>query len=290
MPIRYVPYVPEPVQGQALLRNVTRTRRLLDYRGADGVQHRIARGMPLYDVDTVEVVGEAGATSGNLLLRGSCLAACAYLKNTGQTVGPRLHRPAVPVGRGFRQTDLPAPQPKAAEALTKAETELKDEGLQAFEETMYGDIWDKEAYLSWMFENLVAIKAVMSETASIYVHIDWHIGPYVKVMLDEVFGEAGFKAEIVWKRTTAHSDAETYGVNHDTIFFYTNGPENVFNTVYQPYTEEYLARFKRFDELPDGTKRYWADYNHLRPKVCAGVGTTIPTRACARSGGCLPKR
>ena len=53
---------------------------------------------------------------------------------------------------------------------------------------MYGDVWDKEKYLNWMYENLMAIKSVMSENASIYVHIDWHIGHYVKILLDEVFG------------------------------------------------------------------------------------------------------
>jgi len=49
-----------------------------------------------------------------------------------------------------------------------------------------------------MYENLVAIKSVMSETASIYVHLDWHIGHYVKILLDEIFGEANFRNEIVW--------------------------------------------------------------------------------------------
>lgn len=61
---------------------------------------------------------------------------------------------------------------------------------------MYGDVWDKEKYLNWMYENLMAIKSVMSETASIYVHLDWHIGHYVKILLDEIFGESNFINEI----------------------------------------------------------------------------------------------
>ena len=54
---------------------------------------------------------------------------------------------------------------------------------------MFGDVWDKENYLNWMYENLMAIKSVMSENASIHEHIDWHIGHYVKILLDEVFGD-----------------------------------------------------------------------------------------------------
>lgn len=65
--------------------------------------------------------------------------------------------------------------------------------LKAFEETMYGDVWDKEKYLNWMWENLMAIKSVMSENASIYVHLDDHISHYVKIILvDEIFGEDCF--------------------------------------------------------------------------------------------------
>lgn len=57
--------------------------------------------------------------------------------------------------------------PRVAEAIKQAETELDSEELRNFEEKMYGDVWDKERYLNWMYENLVAIKAVMSDTASI---------------------------------------------------------------------------------------------------------------------------
>ena len=69
---------------------------------------------------------------------------------------------------------------EVAEAIAQAEQELDVDELKAFEEKMYGDVWDKEKYLNWMYENLMAIKSIMSETASIYVHLDWHIGHYVK--------------------------------------------------------------------------------------------------------------
>jgi adenine-specific DNA-methyltransferase len=158
--------------------------------------------------------------------------------------------------------------PKVAQAIAQAEQELDIDELKAFEEKMYGDIWDKEKYLNWMYENLMAIKSVMSETASIYVHLDYHIGHYVKILLDEVFGEDNFRNEIIWKRATAHSDAEFYGNNFDCIYFYTKSQDQyIFNTVYQPYDDAYIARFSRTD--PDGRK--W-DSGNLTAKGLQGGG------------------
>lgn len=67
---------------------------------------------------------------------------------------------------------------KVTEIIAQAEQELDIEKLKTFEEKMYGDVCDKEKYLNWMYENLIAIKSIMSETASIYVHLDWHVEHY----------------------------------------------------------------------------------------------------------------
>ena len=112
---------------------------------------------------------------------------------------------------------------------------------------MYGDVWDKEKYLNWMYENLVAIKSVMSDTASIYVHLDWHIGHYVKVLMDEIFGEDNFVNEIVWKRSTsgsAKARAKRFGADHDTIYYYKIGEDYTFHQQYRPYPQEEID--KRF--------------------------------------------
>lgn len=98
--------------------------------------------------------------------------------------------------------------------------------------------------------------------------VDNHIGHYVKILLDEVFGEDNFRNEIIWKRATAHSDAEFYGNNFDCIYFYTKSQEDyIFNTVYQPYDDSYIARFSRTD--PDGRK--W-DSGNLTAKGLQGGG------------------
>jgi adenine-specific DNA-methyltransferase len=267
MPVTYVPFYPEAIEGQALLSNFTRTRRMLTYRDHDKPIQRILRGMPRYEVETVEQVG--AAPGGNLLIRGECLAACAYLRDQGVTVDLVYIDPPFASGANYAKRVYLRRDPQAAAALAAAEAEMDDAALRAFEETMYGDIWTKEAYLNWMYENLHAIKSVMSAAASIYVHLDYHIGHYVKLLLDEVFGEDSFQNEIVWKRTTAHSDSTKFGVNYDTIFYYALSTDSVFNPVTQMHSPEYLARFNRTD--PGGRK--WADGN-LTAKGLSGQGYT----------------
>jgi len=263
MAIKYVPYPIRALEGQAVLDNFVRTRRVLRYRDANRVYDRILRGMPLYEVELQEGTGQ----SESLLMRGECLSACAYLKEHDIKVDLVYIDPPFASGADYAKKVYLRRNPQAAEAQLASGQTLDDDSLQGFEEKMYGDIWDKERYLNWMYENLCAIKAVMSERASIYVHLDYHIGHYVKILMDEIFGEQNFRSEIIWKRSTAHSDAEFFGNNYDCIFFYTKTSESVFNTVYQPYDDAYLARFSRQD--PDGRK--W-DSGNLTAKGLSGGG------------------
>lgn len=263
MPIKYVPFIPEPVEGQAVLGNFNR---ILRYKGADEVSMTLQRGMPLYEMEKQETVGENA--DGNMVIRGECISACAYLKERGIQVDLVYIDPPFASGADYAKQVYIRRNPKIAAAIAQAEQEVNIDELKAFEEKMYGDVWDKEKYLSWMYENLMAIKSVMSESASIYVHLDYHIGHYVKILLDEVFGEDNFRNEIIWKRATAHSDAEFYGNNFDCIYFYTKSQTQYnFNTVYQPYDEAYIARFSRTD--PDG--RRW-DSGNLTAKGLSGGG------------------
>ena len=277
MPIKYVPFIPEPVEGQAVLRNFNR---ILKYKGADDVSMVLQRGMPLYEMEKQETVGEN--KDGNLVIRGECVSACAYLKEQGIQVDLVYIDPPFASGADYAKKVYLRRNPKVAEAIAQAEQELDIEELKAFEEKMYGDVWDKEKYLNWMYENLMSIKSVMSETASIYVHLDYHIGHYMKVLMDEIFGEDNFRNEIIWKRATAHSDAEFYGNNFDCIYFYTKSQEQyVFNTVYVPYDEDYAARFRRSD--PDGRK--WDDRD-LSAKGLQGGGYTYEYKGCTSLWRC----
>mgnify|MGYP000245097992 FL=1 len=277
MPIKYVPFIPEPVEGQAVLGNFNR---ILKYKGADDMSMVLQRGMPLYEMEKQETVGEN--KDGNLVIRGECVSACAYLKEQGIQVDLVYIDPPFASGADYAKKVYLRCNPKVAEAIDQAEQELDIEELKAFEEKMYGDVWDKEKYLNWMYENLMSIKSVMSETASIYVHLDYHIGHYMKVLMDEIFGEDNFRNEIIWKRATAHSDAEFYGNNFDCIYFYTKSQEQyVFNTVYVPYDEDYAARFRRSD--PDGRK--WDDRD-LSAKGLQGGGYTYEYKGCTSLWRC----
>ena len=123
---------------------------------------------------------------------------------------------------------------------------------------MYGDVWDKEKYLNWMYENLMAIKSVMSETASIYVHLDWHVGHYVKILLDEIFGEMNMINEIIWWYPSGSDPSGCFNRKHDTLFWYCKNRDSYifnFDSVSIPYTEEQKRRFKETDE--QGRRFYW---------------------------------
>lgn len=227
MPIKYISHIPNTVEGQAILDNFVRTRRVLRYRDNDKVFDRVKRGLPLYEVEKIESIGN---NPNNLVIRGECLSACAYLKDKGIKVDLVYIDPPFASGADYAKKVYIRRNPKVAEAIEKAEEKLDIEELRAFEEKMYGDIWNKEDYLNWMYENLMAIKSVMNVNASIYVHLDWHIGHYVKVLLDEIFGEELFRNEIIWYYADyIQGNATTaFAKKHDVIYFYSKNEDYTF--------------------------------------------------------------
>ena len=245
MAIKYIPYFPNTLEGQALLDNFVRTKRILRYRDNDKVVERIERGMPLYEMELKEKVGDE--PNENLIIRGECVSACAYLKDKGITVDLVYIDPPFASGADYAKKVYVRRNPKVAEAIRQAEAELDIEELKVFEEKMYGDVWDKERYLNWMYENLMAIKSVMSDTASIYVHLDYRIGHYVKILMDEIFGENNFINEIVWFYPDSPGRPETKFVpKHDTIYWFHKGEDFIFNgdDIRIPLLEASKERYK----------------------------------------------
>lgn len=249
MPIKYIPYVPNTVEGQAVLDNISRTQRVLRYRDNDKVISKIMRGMPYYEVEKQEQVGEE---SENLVIRGECLSACAYLKEQGIKVDLVYIDPPFASGADYAKKVHIRRNPKLAEKIKKAEEELEIEELKEFEETMYGDIWQKEDYLNWMYENLMAIKSILSESGTIYLHIDGKIGHYVKILMDEVFGEENFRNEIIWHYDIGTAPKTDFKRKHDTIFRYSkNHEEIVFNIITINAKNE-----DRYDNVDDNGRKY----------------------------------
>ena len=255
MAIKYIPYDPNVLEGQAILDNFPRTQRLLRYRDNGKVFERIQRGMPLYEAESREVVGRN--PNRNLVLRGECLSACAYLAEKGVKVDLVYIDPPFASGADYAKKIYIRRNPRVAEAIAQAETALEGEALRSFEEKMYGDVWDKERYLNWMYENLVAIKSVMSDTASIYVHLDWHIGHYVKILMDEIFGEDKFRNEIIWHYSDGTAPVGAFKRKTDSIYFYSKSDCNVFNEIRVPSLNP--QRYTKIDENGD---RYFEDGHH----------------------------
>ncbi|MEI0491754.1 site-specific DNA-methyltransferase [Brachyspira intermedia] len=230
MPVKYIPYYPDPIEGQAILDNFSRT---LKYKDSYEVKNKLKRGMPFYELEKIEQVGSN--KNNNMLIRGECLSACAYLKDKNIKVDLVYIDPPFASGANYAKKIYLRQNPTIAEKVLEKEQELKNgkeldlEEIRRFEENMYGDIWRKEDYLNWMYENLSAIKSIMSDTASIYVHLDWHIGHYVKILMDEIFGEENFINEIIWCYTGPTNQKNNFPRKHDTIFWYSKTDLKITN-------------------------------------------------------------
>ena len=97
------------------------------------------------------------------------------------------------------------------------------------------------AYLSYMAQRLLIMYRILKPTGSLYLHCDPTASHYIKALLDAVFGHENFRNEIVWKRTSTHSDSKTWSRVSDSILFYSRGKRFTWNTPHAPYSDEYLA-------------------------------------------------
>ncbi|MHB8123755.1 MAG: DNA methyltransferase [Desulfuromonadaceae bacterium] len=132
--------------------------------------------------------------------------------------------------------------------------------LQAFR-TFLGEC-DMLAYLVMMAPRLVELRRVMKPTGSIYLHCDPAASHYLKMLMDAVFGPENFRTEIVWKRTTAHSDNKQgrcqHGRLHDVLLFYTKGNRWTWNQLFTPYDDAYVDSKYRSAE-PETGRRFMLD-------------------------------
>jgi adenine specific DNA methylase Mod len=120
------------------------------------------------------------------------------------------------------------------------------DALRAFEAYLHGS--DMMAYLAMMAPRLVELRRVLKETGSIYLHCDPTASHYLKILMDAVFGPQFFRNEIIWKRTTAHSDGKRAGRIHDVILFYAASGVFTWNKVYQPYDTDYVEKYYRYKD------------------------------------------
>lgn len=109
----------------------------------------------------------------------------------------------------------------------------------------------EQNYLRWLYLRLVLMKEVLSNRGTVYVHVDWHMGHYVKILLDEIFGKNNFRNEIIWCYSTPGRPRDRFAMKHDNIYSYGVSKKVFFNVegAKVPYTDEYIAsHFRDVDE------------------------------------------
>ena len=112
------------------------------------------------------------------------------------------------------------------------------------EQFAYTDTWKEGtiSYLKMMYPRLVLMKELLKISGSIYVHIDWHVGAYIKAVLDDIFGKENFRNEIVWKKYSGvkNQASSKYTTQTDSIYWYSVSEQIKFNIQYRPMSQKYI--------------------------------------------------
>ena len=159
---------------------------------------------------------------------------------------------------------LPSPAGGRGAGSEGASMELEQKPT-VIEQFAYSDTWSDgtASYLAMITPRLILMRELLSDSGSIYVHLDWHVGHYVKIVMDEVFGKENFLNDVTWIRTASHNDTTgKYGRTKDAIFFYTKSNQYPFVKQYLPYSKEYIDA--EWNLMPSG--RYWKSENMLDPQ------------------------
>jgi adenine specific DNA methylase Mod len=168
-------------------------------------------------------------------------------------------------------------------SLPGTDVEQKPTILEQF---AYADTWEDGtiSYLKMLYPRLLLMREMLSDRGSIYVHIDWHVGHYVKTIMDEIFGNENFRNEIIWKRSqNISSIGNVYKRSHDVILFYSKTIDTPLSKVYKEQEESYLSQYKYKDDK--------GVYRHApllvsgrRNGVTGSVWRGINPNECGRNG------
>lgn len=148
------------------------------------------------------------------------------------------------------------------------------------EQFAYADTWEEGtiSYLKMIYPRLILMKELLSEKGSIYVHLDWHVGHYVKILLDDIFGKQNFKNEIIWHYSDGTAPQGAFKRKTDTIYFYTKTNNSVFNEIRVPSLNP-----KRYNKVDENGDLYFEDGHHGSAKrfylkdgiICDNVWTYV---------------
>ncbi len=128
------------------------------------------------------------------------------------------------------------------------------------EELAYRDTWGKgaDSFIAMIYERLSLMRDLLAQDGSIYVHCDWRVNSYIRLILDELFGVSQQMNQIIWRRSTptgGKTKSKMFPRDYDVIISYKLGEKNIFTNTYLPYSQEYVENFFTHKD-PDG--RRWA--------------------------------
>jgi DNA modification methylase len=122
------------------------------------------------------------------------------------------------------------------------------------EELAYRDTWGRgaDSFIAMIYERLSLMRDLLAEDGSIYVHCDWRVNSYIRLILDDIFGSDNFGNEIIWQRSSAHNDSKravSYGTIHDLIYWYKKSENYIWNKQFSNYSEDYIkTAYNKSDE------------------------------------------
>ncbi len=219
-----------------------------------------------------EIVGTSGDSC---LFTGDCLQACDFLQARRQKADLVYIDPPYASGVDYQRPLHLRPLPNSGRAVTASGA-----SPTPLLQTIFGDRLDRKTYLEWLETNLRAVRAVMSERASLYLHLDYHVSHYAKVLLDEIFGDDNFRNEIIWSYKTGGTSKRSFSRKHDTILFYSRSADYCFNPqYYRSYQAKRYNYNPKYPELWDEEKKSWY---HLA--LCRDVWEDIPVIGTEREG------
>ena len=167
------------------------------------------------------------------------------------------------------------------------------------EQFAYADTWKDGtvSYLKMIYPRLVLMRELLSEKGSIYVHIDWHVGHYVKILLDDIFGKNNFKNEIIWCYTGPSPIKGAFPRKHDVLYFYSKNENTIFNGDFVPHKsgvhntgqvfgsdQEDLEKIQMLEERGKMVEDWWIDIfttDRVRSEM-VGYSTQKPTKLLER--------
>ncbi|MFA5294370.1 MAG: site-specific DNA-methyltransferase [Methanoregulaceae archaeon] len=134
--------------------------------------------------------------------------------------------------------------------------ETYEKDLPINERLAYTDTWSRgfDSFLDMIYPRLQLMRKLLSEKGSIYVHCDYHVNSYLRLILDEIFGQDMFCNEIIWKRSLPHNDPKKFGAIHDSILYYRKTDKFVFNQEFTGLSDDYIA--SHYNNIDENGKRY----------------------------------